>query len=398
MFKSKFNFFPIVWLAVLFSHSVQADISPGQVLDNSWASVCPNAAAGSELATRCARLNGGSSAGIEAGTGNNASTSSGTGNSTIYSDRQHKRSIEQRLEKLKQKRAAGDILSGERLGFFASGKMTEIERENTVLESGYESDTHGFTVGGDYFFSDQFVAGLAVGYSDTDLDYSHNAGYVDYESISVLSYANYRLTNNFIVDGYAGWTGVDYDIKRNIVYNLTCGCDVINSTARSDTEADKVLAGLNFAYAFNYSAFELTPMLKLDYSGTFIESFKEKGGSGLAMKFDNQNIQSFRSTLGFDSTYSFSFPWGILIPRIKAGYIHEFLNKRRTIHASFVQDTSNYNLMFKTDKPDRDYFVLGGGISTVLTHSIQLFVDYERIEGNRYLNNYTVSGGVRIAF
>ena len=91
-------------------------------------------------------------------------------------------------------------------------------------------------------------------------------------------------------------------------------------------------------------------------------------------------------------------PWGVLIPKIKAGYVHEFLNNRRAISVSFVEDASSTKLHFDTVKPDRDYVVICGGISSVLTHSVQMYVDYERIEGHRYLNSYTVSGGVRVAF
>ena len=139
-------------------------------------------------------------------------------------------------------------------------------------------------------------------------------------------------------------------------------------------------------------------MLRLDYSGTYIDDYSESGGAGLAMKYQSQDIQSFKSTLGFDTTYAVSAPWGVVLPRIQAGYVHEFLNERRTVHASFIQDTGNFDLQFETDKPDRDYFVIGAGVSTVLAHSAQLFVNYERIEGNRYMNSYTVSGGVRVSF
>lgn len=400
MCSNKAGLFFVLFGSVLSSNSVLADKSPGQVMDDAWSHVCPNAASGSDLEDRCAGIGRGDSAGIEAGNGNNAGISSGVGNSTIYSDRAHKKAVEERQDKLEKQRAAGDrdILLGERFGFFASGKLTEIERESTVLETGYESDMQGFTLGVDYFFTNEFVAGLAVGYTNTDLDYNRNSGSSDYENVSVLTYGNYQMDESFAIDGYLGWSGLDYDLKRNISYDLTCGCDVVNSTARGDTEADKILAGLNFSYTLGFGAIEFTPLLKLDYSGTFIDSFSESGGDGFALKYDSQNVQSFKSNLGFNSTYAISFPWGVLLPRMKAGYVHEFLNNRRTIRASFVEDTSSYGMRFKTDKPDRDYFVIGGGVSTVLAHSVQLFVDYERVEGNRYLNDYTVSGGVRVAF
>lgn len=386
--------------AGLASNSV-ADTSPADVFNNAWATVCSNTL-GAELRQRCDENNLGGLLGIPAnggaaaGAGGNGGVSSGIGNSTVMSDQYNKKALEERKEKLKQEGAAGDILSGERLGFFASGTQTEIDRKDTTLEAGYDSDISGFTVGMDYIFSEKFVSGIAVSYADTNLDYNGNGGSSDSESVSVLTYANYNVNDHFSIDGYLGWSGVDFDLGRNISYIGTAVN--VNTSTTADAEADKVLAGLNFTYNLSYDALQLNPMLRLDYSGTYIDDYSESGGAGLAMKYQSQDIQSFKSTLGFDTTYAVSAPWGVVLPRIQAGYVHEFLNERRTVHASFIQDTGNFDLQFETDKPDRDYFVIGAGVSTVLAHSAQLFVNYERIEGNRYMNSYTVSGGVRVSF
>ncbi len=386
--------------SVMVSNSF-ADVAPNAVFNNAWSTVCGNATTGSDLDTRCtennlAGLPGNTpSSGSSASAGSNGGVSSGLGNSTVMSNQFNKKSLDERKKKLKQGGAAGDILTGERWGFFASGLHNEIDRKDTTLETGYDLDESGFTVGVDYIFDPSFVAGLAVSYSDSDLDYNANAGNTEYENISVLAYANYNLNDRFSIDGHVGWTGVDYDMTRNISY---VGTVAVNTSASGETDANKILAGLNLTYNLSYDALQINPMLKLDYSGTYIDGYSETGGSGLALKYQSQDIQSFKSTLGFDTTYAVSVPWGVVLPRIQAGYVHEFLDHRRTIHASFVQDTGNFDLQFQTDQADRDFFVIGAGVSTVLTHSMQMFVNYERIEGHRYLNSYTVSGGVRVAF
>lgn len=404
MFNKKLRLFYIVLGAGLTSNSV-ADTSPTYVFNNAWETVCGNTL-GAELRARCNENNlggllpsGPADGGAAAGVGSNGGVSSGIGNSTVMSDQYNQKSLKERKEKLKQEGAAGDILSGERLGFFASGTQTEIDRKDTTLETGYDSDILGFTVGIDYIFSENFVSGIAVSYSDTDLDYNGNAGSSNSESVSVLTYANYNVNDHFSIDGYLGWSGVDFDLGRNISYAASVGSTAaVNTSTSADAEANKVLAGLNLAYVMPFDALTIIPSLRLDYSGTYLDDYAETGGAGLALKYQNQEIQSFKSTLGLDTSYAVSVPWGVVLPRIQAGYVHEFLNERRTVHASFIQDTGGFDLQFETDKPDRDYFVIGAGISTVLAHSAQMFVNYERIEGNRYMNSYTVSGGVRVSF
>ncbi len=382
---------PILCIVTSLSATVSnaTEISPTAVIDNALKEICPTILSSSnDLAVTCGIISLSSSS--------DNGGSAGNLSSTIHLDRVHKK-IETRNKTNQKRSASGDILSSERFGFFASGKMTETERQSTTLENGYESDTHGFTVGLDYFFTDQFVAGIAFDYANTDLDYNNSLGNSDYDSTSVIAYSSFNANNGLSLDGYLGWTGIQYDLQRNISVALTAG-GTLNTTAKADTEANKFIAGINLAYNLNVNALTLTPSLKLDFSSTYLDEYAESEDNGLALKYDNQDIQSFKSVLGFDSSYAISMPWGVFIPQIHAGYVHEFLDRRRTVHASFVQDITIFDLQFETDKPDRDYFVFGGGISTVLAHSVQLFVDYERTEGHRYLNSFTVSGGVRVGF
>ena len=411
MIKKIKKFFWVFFSIVLSSNTVIAAQSPTDVFDNAWASVCTNVqGSGSDLDVRCIENNLGGQVpgqlepplrgGSVAAAGSNGGIFSGVGNSTVLSDQYIQKSLKQSYKMYKPKGgAAGDILSTERLGFFASGMQAENDRQDTFLETGYDLDEIGFTVGMDYIFSENFVAGIAVSYSDTDLDFNSTAGSSNYEKVSVLTFANYNFNDHFSLDGYLGWSDIDFDLKRNISYPAAVGGGVaVNTSTSADAEANKVLAGLNLVYTLSYNALEISPLLRLDYSGTFIDGYTESGGSGLALQVESQNIQSFKSNIGFNTSYAVSVPWGIILPNVHASYVHEFLDQRRTIHASYIQDPGNFDLRFKTDQPDRDYFVFGAGLSTVLARGIQLFVDYERIEGHRYLNSYMVSGGLRAAF
>lgn len=396
------------YLVILFSagfvQSASAEIervTAADAMNESWsAGVCDNAIRGSELADRCAGVNGGDAAGPEAAAGNNTAISSSLGSAAYLSDKNQKDDIDKRLKKLKEKSAgaSADILALERFGFFASGRTTQTDRITTRFETGYDSDLVGFTVGMDYFFTDKFVAGFALGYSDTDVSSFNNTGRTDLDAINTLFYANYAVTDDFSVDGYVGWTGIDYDIKREINYNLTCACDTVSSTATAQTNADKISAGIAASYRWSYDALSVIPRLKLDYTGTFIDGYTENGGAGLALNYREQEIQSLKMEFGADVNYAISIPWGVIIPTAGIAYVHEFSDNSRTIHTAFVQDASSYDIAFDTDKPDRDYMLISAGMSAVLPHGIQLFVNYERVELHRYIDSYTINGGVRFGF
>jgi uncharacterized protein YhjY with autotransporter beta-barrel domain len=371
-------------------------VTASDAMNASWtAGVCANATG--ELEARCAGVSGGTAAGPEAAAGNNTATSSSVGNAAFLSDKHQRDTVEERLEELKEMSGRG-VLDTERFGFFVSGKTTQTERITTVFENGYDSDLASATIGMDYFFTDKFVAGFAVGYSGTDVTFSNNDGDTFLDAANTLFYANYAVNDDFSVDGYVGWSGIDYDITRNISYSLTCGCDSVNSVATAQTTADKATAGLAATYRFAYQSLSILPRLKFDYIGTFIDGYTEQGGDGLALKYKDQDIHSFKSELGIDLNYAVSTAWGVFVPYTYAGYVHEFSNDSRTIHTSFVEDASAYDIAFDTDNPDRDYMLISAGMSTVLPHGVQLFIDYERVELHKYIDSYTVSGGVRVGF
>jgi len=394
------SFFCIVKVAVS-----ATGLTPEDAMKASWPTVCSDTTKlGSELSDVCV-TNG-------LGTGGTASdsstaTSAVLGNVANLSDKNQKDKVEGRLEELKEKSSGGtvSILDSERLGFFITGNTTQTQRITTDFGTGYESDDGGFIVGIDYFITNKWVAGFSVGYSNTDLTFNGDAGSTELDSVNTLLYTSYAVTDAFSLDGYLGWTGIEYDMARNVVFDVSCGCSsTFLGRTTGKTAANKVTTGLTAAYGFNLHSLAINPKLKLDYAGTFIDEFSEQEDpnniSGVALKYQDQDIHSLKTELGVDLDYAFSTEWGVILPHVGLSYVHEFLNDSRTIHTSFVQDlnTTPYDMAFVTDDPDRDYMVFSTGISTVLSRGIQIFLNYERVDLHKYIESYSVSGGVRVGF
>jgi hypothetical protein len=78
---------------------------------------------------------------------------------------------------------------------------------------------------------------------------------------------------------------------------------------------------------------------------------------------------------------------------VNAEYVHEFLNDRRTVHATAIDGSA---VSFVTDPPDRDYFNVGGGVVFVLPDGISPFLNYTAEVANRFEEVHTVTAGVRL--
>lgn len=392
-----------------FALADSSGLTPEEAMKASWPTVCSTANVtggllGPELLSIC-QNNDLQSGGVASDS--STATSAVLGNAAQLADKHQKDKVDQRLEELKVKSAGGtaSILTGERLGFFVTGQTTQSDRISTSHETGYNSDDGGFSIGIDYFFTNKWVAGFSVGYSNNDLILNEGTGSTELNSVSTLFYTNYAVTDAFSLDGYLGWTGIDYNMARNINFKIDCGCTPdFHGEATAKTHANKVATGLAAAYQMNFQSLSVYPSLKLDYSGTFVDAYSEQENSanisGVALNYQNQKIHSLKSELGLNLDYAFSTKWGVILPRVGLSYVHEFLNDSRTIHTSFVQDLNAppYDMAFSTDNPDRDYMVFSTGISTVLPHGVQLFLNYERVDLHKYIDSYSVSGGLRVGF
>ena len=54
--------------------------------------------------------------------------------------------------------------------------------------------------------------------------------------------------------------------------------------------------------------------------------------------------------------------------------------------------------LFQTDRPDRDYFNLGVGVSMVLANGFQPFLNFRELVGYNDRSSHTVNVGLRVPF
>jgi outer membrane autotransporter protein len=281
------------------------------------------------------------------------------------------------------------------------GGFGEVDRSSRENSADFYSA--GVIVGVDYRFNNNFVAGLAGGYSylDADFDNSFNVsgGGVDADIYNVSLFASYDL-ENFYVDGNFTYGWSDYDVDRGVVVlsNNSASTGGANRVAKSSPDGEQYSAGLGFGYNHNHEAFNIRPYARLDYYHGNIDSYKESGAFGLNLAVDEQNFESLQSVLGTQLSYTFSHSLGVIIPQINFGWNHEFLNKSREINARYTADPNNFTLTAVTNGADNDFFTLGAGVSSVLQGGTQLYFNYTSLLGYSNVESHSFEAGFRLEF
>jgi len=289
--------------------------------------------------------------------------------------------------------ASGSDADIPRLGGFVNGLGFFGDQRQRGEQAAYDFSGGGVTVGADYRFGDNLVAGLAFGWIRRNSDFTDRSEFQS-DSYSPSIYASY-FGDAFYVNGIFTYTRTNHDLDRAIVYNV--GGGPVNRTAKSDPSANEYAVSVGGGYEWTFGEFSVGPSAQLNYVHWDLESFTETGAGGLNLQNGSQDLNSFTSVIGGDASYAFSTDIGIILPQIRAGWVHEYSNNSRTIGASFVsQPFAPMNVV--TSKPDRDYATFGATVSGTFAHGWSAFLDYETLLDLSQVSINTFTIGARLEF
>lgn len=294
-----------------------------------------------------------------------------------------------------------------RWGLFVNGSYGSGDKDQTFNEAGFDYDAYGITAGADYRFTESLIAGLAVGFSQSDVDAENSADTYDTDGNNVILYGSY-FSETFYVDGSLTYGAYEHEGRRNIAYGS--GARRVERTADSDTDSDQLAWSVAVGYnnsidRLNYSLFVRAEGVDADidgYSESGTGDPDAVGGNEWAMRVEDQEIESLQAVLGGQLAYAFGTNFGVVQPYLNAAAHHEFENDSRTITSFYLNDPfflagdRSFPVELITDEPDEDFFVIGGGVSFVLQGGHQFFINYDTVAGLDDVSSQTVTVGVRL--
>ncbi len=297
-------------------------------------------------------------------------------------------------EEAKKKRKAGggsgDFTAGPFGGTFTVQRSLTT-RALTDLENGYNSRLDGFLVGLDRRFGNDLVIGLTVGRSDIDSNYLNNGGTMSARNTTAMLYTMYLPAPTAYLGAYLGGGRGSIDATRRIAAGS------ISGMAASSTNSSQTLGGLSGGYNWYSGALTFALTGAVDTVRNHVDATTESGTTGLEFMYPETRTSSLTSTLGTRASYRWSSTWGAIAPSIRVAAVHEYKDNARTVSPSLVISPST-TFAFQTDAPDRDYYIKGVGATLEIGRGTQLFVDYEKRGGHRFIDTWAASAGAIIEF
>ena len=232
----------------------------------------------------------------------------------------------------------------------------------------------GFAAGLDRALTDNFRAGVTVGYSGGTQWVSGFSGQGNSDTVQAGLYGNYA-SGPFYADGLIGYAYTNNRMTRPILIPSLAA-----RTAFGQAGANQFFGQFETGYSFDIGsqadAF-FKPFVRLQaYTGTQ-NGFTETGAQSLNLSVAQQTTNSLRSVIGAQLGASMDMGWrDRLAMRFRLGWSHEYADVSRPVTAALTGAPASPFTTFGIS-PVRDGVLLGLSASTAVAEATSLYLRYE---------------------
>lgn len=244
---------------------------------------------------------------------------------------------------------------------------------NDLASTAYKGTADSFLLGADYTFSDRLVAGVSLGYDDSNIDTRFNNGGYETEGYTIAPYVAYLLTDTISVDGTLGYSNMNIDQSRT---NPIDGNRIV-----SDTDSDRWFVAANVNKFHQYGNFMLLGRAGLIYSEDDRDGFSERGSGGQTVASNRSEFGQVQ--IGGEVAYSVH----AIEPYASVYYQYDFENETPVVAAGQPRPSG-----------DDDEYRLSGGFRYFGNNGFSGVVEYSGSTGRDNFDSHTLTFIARLQF
>ncbi len=277
----------------------------------------------------------------------------------------------------------------ERWGFFIKGNAGYGDQKDTPGRTGYDFTSAGITVGSDYRFTKNLIAGLMLGMNTSRAKVDAMGSKVKMDGYNLGAYGTW-YKKNFYIDGSVSYGLADYDNTRRIVF------PGLDRTATSSPDGSQLTVFAGTGYDLRKNNWIITPNMFLQYTQLNINSYTESGAGALNLDADKQSTESLQGNIGARASYAWQTNTALIMPHVRASYGYEFLRDSQNITSRLAQGSSPFSV--QTLSPDRSFLSLGAGITAFTVRNMSAHISYDVQIGEAKYEAHSVNAGFRVRF
>lgn len=255
--------------------------------------------------------------------------------------------------------------------------------------TGFDSHTAGLTLGYDRKWGANGIAGAALGYSRTDLDFSASRANGDIRARSLSLYGSWNKDGAY-AQGVLSYGRNNYDQARWV------NVGGIDRRAVSDHDGNVLAASLVGGFMSGSGAWSRGPYAALHYARIGEDSFRETGAGGVDLLVGSRSTGALNAELGARALHSVKWRNGDLVTDLSAAWAHDFGIDDRVITAGFA-GAPNTSFALQGQDAQRNGLNLGAGLSYVNKKGLTATLRYQG-DVRESFRSHAVFGELRINF
>jgi len=263
--------------------------------------------------------------------------------------------------------------------FWSEGTISIGKIGDTSNSSSKDVNTSAITLGADKRSEDNIMRGIALRFGNDDVDVGDLGSALDMSSFSLTFYESKPRGGDRFTDHLLGLSFINSDLINNSGSVSTNG----------ERYGEQLYGSLSLRDTFSKNKFNFTPNIKINYGLTHFGEYTEAGAAGLNLKFDEQYIGNFTSSLGasLDNTYELQI--GSLVPYFDFEYYAD-MSPSSQQKFSYTSNGSAYT--FKNINNATHNIISGIGFDFISNNGFNLMTKYTRdqAKGNKN-DNFVVA-------
>ncbi|MGX5773722.1 IPT/TIG domain-containing protein [Methylorubrum zatmanii] len=281
----------------------------------------------------------------------------------------------------------GDAPASGSVAFWSSG-FVNFGSMDLGNGRGFDFTASSISLGADYRFGADFTAGLGFGFGNDQSRVGTNGTRSDGRSYSATLYGSYHPTRTTFLDALAGYGRLGFDSRRYLT------ADPSSDLAAGKRDGQQVFGSVTAGYEYRNREFGflVSPYARFSASLSTLDGFTETGVSSFGLRYGLQTVSTLTSFLGLRGAYDVPLSWGVVTPRLRVEYGHDFAGAS-SLGLGYADQTGLGDRLVTTPT-GRDYLNLGLGSDVQIGDAWTVGLDYRTAFGQIKMQSHAF--GIRV--
>lgn len=254
------------------------------------------------------------------------------------------------------------------VGYWLAGNFAFGDRDASGRQGGLDFSTNGVSVGIDRRFTDQIVLGLGVGYARDKTDIGTDGTRSRAHGAAFAVYGSYQPLRNTFVDAVIGYGPLKFNNDRFVA--------PIEDFASATRTGNQLFGSLAAAYEYLRDGVLLSPYGRLDLAQSRLKQSTESGAGQYALTYFSQTVPTVQLALGLRAESTHETRFGLVLPRLRVEYQHEFAGERQASLA-YADLFGGPRYSVSPTTVNRNSVLLGVGSDFLLRKGLAFSIDYQ---------------------